>query len=95
MFNFRRCKNATKISIGDKVTISNNDFSNKFNNLRNLINCSMPYENVTSMASTYSYCYNLTGSPICGNNVINMGWAYRSCYNLTGSPVCEDNVTDM
>jgi hypothetical protein len=49
MFNFNQCKNAIKIFIGDKVTISNNDFSNKFYNLRNLINCSVSYENVTNM----------------------------------------------
>ena len=53
MLNFNQYNNVTKISVGNKVTISNNDFSNKFYNLRNLINCSIPYENITNMSGTY------------------------------------------
>ena len=35
--------------------------------------------NVTSMYSTYSNCYNLTGSPVCGNNVTDMYYTYYNC----------------
>ena len=47
------------------------------------------------MHSACHNCYNLTGSPACGNNVTTMYYAYANCYNLTGSPVCGDNVTNM
>ena len=38
------------------------------------------------MSSTYAYCTNLTGSPVCGNKVTNMVNTYYKCTNLTGSP---------
>ena len=53
------------------------------------------WNNVTNMLYTYSCCYNLTGSPVCGANVTNMSSTYRDCTNLTGTPVCGDKVTDM
>ena len=37
------------------------------------------------MAGAYYNCFNLTGSPVCGNNVINMASAYSGCYNLYGN----------
>ena len=43
----------------------------------------------------FSNCYNLTGSPICGNNVTDMYSTYSNCPNLTGSPVCGPNVVNM
>jgi len=47
------------------------------------------------MFNTYYNCFNLTGSPVCGDNVTNMSCAYHNCRNLTGAPVCGDNVTNM
>jgi hypothetical protein len=47
------------------------------------------------MYNAYHNCYNLNGSPACGNNVISMAWAYWNCQNLTGNPVCGPNVTSM
>ena len=47
------------------------------------------------MYYTYSNCYNLTGSPVCGNNVREMQNTYHNCRNLTGSPACGNNVTNM
>ena len=47
------------------------------------------------MYGAYSYCSNLTGSPVCGNNVSHLGFAYRNCSKLTGSPACGSNVTNM
>ena len=47
------------------------------------------------MLGTYYDCYNLTGSPVCGNNVTDMSWAYTGCSSLTGSPICGGNVTGM
>ena len=47
------------------------------------------------MYRTYRNCYNLNGSPVCGNNVTSMYMTYYNCYNLTGSPVCGNNVTSM
>jgi hypothetical protein len=47
------------------------------------------------MYGAYHNCYNLTGSPVCGENVTNMDAAYYLCSNLTGSPVCGENVTSM
>jgi hypothetical protein len=47
------------------------------------------------MWDTYSHCYNLTGSPVCGENVTNMLSTYEECTNLTGSPVCGDKVISM
>ena len=76
MFNFNQYNNVTKISVGNKVTISNNDFSNKFRNLYNLINCSISYENVTNITNIYRNCQNLTGSPVCGPNVTSMHETY-------------------
>ena len=47
------------------------------------------------MFYTYYNCYNLTGTPACGNSVKNMCSTYSNCHNLTGAPVCGNNVTDM
>ena len=47
------------------------------------------------MVNTYRNCYNLTGSPVCGNNVTNMWYTYENCVNLTGDAVCGPNVTNM
>jgi hypothetical protein len=47
------------------------------------------------MAYAYTNCYNLTGSPACGDNVTNMHSTYNECRNLTGSPVCGPNVIIM
>ena len=53
------------------------------------------WSSLRNIAYAYYNCYNLTGSPVCGNNVTNMYMTYSGCYNLTGSPVCGDNVTNM
>ena len=68
--NFRQYTNVTKIRIPNKVT-HNGDFSNKFNAMANLNSCAIP-NNITNMNSIYINCYNLTGSPICGDNVFDM-----------------------
>ena len=39
-------------------------------NISNFSNLNM--NNVTNMASAYSYCYKLTGSPVCGDKVTDM-----------------------
>ena len=39
-------------------------------NISNFSNLNM--NKVTNMSYAYWYCFNLTGSPVCGNNVINM-----------------------
>ena len=94
MMNFRRYNNATKIVIPNKVQLSNNNFSNAFNNMRNLTIVSIP-NNVVNLSYTYYNCHNLTGSPVCGENVTSMVNTYYGCVNLTGSPVCGNNVTSM
>ena len=94
MINFRRYNNVTKIVIPDKMRLSNNNFSNAFNNMRNLISVNIP-SNVENLSNTYINCINLTDSPVCGDKVINMASAYSGCSNLTGSPVCGEKVTDM
>jgi hypothetical protein len=47
------------------------------------------------MAYAYYQCYNLTGSPVCGDNVTSMAETYNGCQKLTGSPVCGDKVTNF
>jgi hypothetical protein len=47
------------------------------------------------MNYTYKGCYNLTGSPVCGNNVTNMFEAYAGCYNLTGTAIIGPNVVNI
>ena len=66
---------------------------NMTTNIDNFSNLNM--DNLTNMVNAYGFCFNLTGSPVCGNNVINMANAYMNCFNLTGSPACGDNVTNM
>lgn len=94
MINFRQYNNVTKIVIPDKIQLSDNDFSNAFNNMRNLTIVSIP-NNVVNLSNTYKDCIRLTGSPVCGNNVTDMSSAYSGCNNLTGSPACGNNVTNM
>ena len=66
---------------------------NMTTNIDNFSNLNM--DNLTNMAYAYGYCYNLTGSPVCGDNVTNMTHTYMNCRNLTGTPVCGNNVTNM
>ena len=94
MLNFTDYPNMTKAYIPENVLVTNNDFSNRYKNMQNLINGNTP-PCVRNMYYTYLNCTNLTGSPVCGDNVTNMGSTYHSCTNLTGSPVCGPNVTDM
>ena len=47
------------------------------------------------MVGAYHGCYNITGSPVCGEKVTNMCRTYQNCYNLTGAPVCGNNVVNM
>ena len=76
----------------------NENISDMFYNCRNLLlnldSLDWNYDLVKYMSRTFLNCYNLKGSPVCGNNVTNMAGAYYSC-KLTGSPVCGDNVTNM
>ena len=37
---------------------------------------------VTRMNDAYTYCSNLTGSPVCGNNVTDMYRTYYNCANI-------------
>ena len=53
------------------------------------------WSSLRNMAYAYFECYNLTGSPVCGNNVTDMRYTYFNCINITGSPVCGNNVTNM
>ena len=61
----------------------------------NLDNDTILHDKVTNMAYAYYNCWNLVGSPVCGNNVTDMNYTYYNCSNLTGSPVCGPNVTAM
>ena len=69
-----------------------------FYNCRNLTNFNYVNFNINkivNMRNAYRLCYNLTGSPVCGEKVTSMYSTYDSCYNLTGSPVCGEKVTNM
>jgi hypothetical protein len=47
------------------------------------------------MVSTYFWCGDLLGSPLCGDKVRNMALCYYYCNSITGNPVCGNNVVDM
>ncbi len=47
------------------------------------------------MRHAYSYCYNLTGSPVCGPNVTDMINTYYNCPNIHGNfYVLSNNIND-
>ena len=92
MLNFKNYTNVTNIYIPNSVNIDP-DLTSRFSGMTNLINCTIPMNNVTSMYNAYNGCTNLT-TAVCGDNVINMAYAYNGCQNLT-TAVCGDNVTNM
>ena len=94
MMNFRQYTRMTKCVIPNNILLTSTDFNYAFYPMRSLKIVQIP-NSVTNMASTYSGCWNLTGSLVCGNNVTNMRSTYYMCNNLTGSPVCGNKVTDM
>ena len=48
------------------------------------------------MHFTYANCYNLTGSPVCGESVTTMSGTYINCYNLSSNGYLYSNkVTNM
>lgn len=60
---------------------------NMFNNCSNMIHNIQEgprHDYVNNMANAYNNCWNLTGSPVCGDKVTNMANAYYCCYNLSG-----------
>ena len=95
MINFRKYPNMTRAVIPSNITLSTNNFSNAFNNMRNLVTSEFNHPNVNNMSFTYYNCSNLTGNPVCGNKVTDMYMTYFNCTNLTGSPICGNNVTNM
>ena len=86
-----------KIKTNATYVYLNSNCSNMFFNCHNLIISPsiFNYKYVINMSHTYYSCFNITGSPACGNNVINMSTVYTDCRNLTGQPVCGANVTNM
>ena len=94
---FSQYPQITKVVIPDGVKLQNG-VAGLFCDMRNLKNVNIHenlFSNVTNMSLTYYRCYNLTGSPVCGEKVVDMSETYRQCYNLAGSPVCGNNVTNM
>ena len=61
-------------------------------NLAELMGCSV--SDVTKFYSTYRFCKNLTGKPVCGNNVTDMSYAYGGCHNIIGPAIIGPNVID-
>ena len=95
MINFQNHPLLTEAVIPDSVELPDN-LTDLFFQCQNLQSISFNIPNtVSTIAGTYGSCYNLTGSPMCGDNVTNMRGTYHMCYNLTGSPVCGENVIDM
>ena len=77
----------------DKVTNMQEMFiyDNKISlNLQNI-----SFNNAVDMFRTFFNCFNIIGSPVCGNKVTNFAEAYARCYNLTGNPACGANVVNM
>ena len=95
MLNFRKYPNLTSVTVPNNVMLSTNNLSFAFRDMRNLVSVNFNHPNVTNMNNTYMSCFNLTGSPVCGDNVTDMSYTYYYCRNLTGSPVCGNNVTSM
>lgn len=96
MINFTEYyRTMTSITIPNSVKITNNSLCDAFYGMRKLKTYNINHPSVTNLVNTYYSCYNLTGSPVCGDNVINMSGTYHSCTNLTGSPVCGNNVVNM
>ena len=66
-------------------------YDNKISlNLQNI-----SFNNAVDMFRTFFNCFNIIGSPVCGNKVTNFAEAYARCYNLTGNPACGANVINM
>lgn len=66
-------------------------YDNKISlNLQNI-----SFNNAVDMFRTFFNCFNIIGSPVCGNKVTNFAEAYARCYNLTGNPACGANVVNM
>ena len=76
MMNIRQYTNITEIVIPNRIKLSNNSFLDAFRNMQNLVTSEFNHPNVTSIAQAYHSCYNLTGSPVCGNNVTSMSGTY-------------------
>ena len=93
MMNFRSHPNMTKCVIPDGVNLSNTDFSNAFNNMRNIISITLS-DKIVNLSSTLRNCIVLDKA-ICSNNCTDMSYTYYGCSNLTGSPVCGNKVTNM
>lgn len=93
---YNNMQNIKNVTFKDDVPITS--LAYYMNNARGLTSVNygnLNMENITNITYTYYNCFNLTGSPICGNNVTNMYGTYSNCNKLTGSPVCGSNVTDM
>jgi hypothetical protein len=56
MINFRQYPNLTKIIIPNKITLTNNNFSNAFSTMRKLTSSSFNHPNVTNMSFAYEFC---------------------------------------
>ena len=96
MFNFREFNNVTKIYIGDRIQLTNGDFSSMFYNMLNLQQVDFNHINVNNMYNVCNADHNLLGNiAICGSNVTSMVNSYQNCYNLIGSPICGPNVINI
>ena len=93
MMNFRSHPNMTKCVIPDGVNLSNTDFSNAFNNMRNIVSVNLS-DKIVNLSNAFYWCKALS-TPMCPKNCTNMYETYSGCTNLTGNPVCGDNVTNM
>ena len=93
MMNFRSHPNMTKCVIPNGINLSNTNFYNVFNNMRNIKSSTLS-DKIVSLSNTFRNCIMLDKA-ICPNNCTNMSNAYHNCTNLIGSPICGNNVADM
>lgn len=77
--------NVVKISIGGAVNQAWN-YANKFNNMQNLVNCQIDYNNITNMHAIFYNCKKLIDSPNFPKKLADMSYAYYNCHNLIGNP---------
>ena len=92
MINFRNYPQLTKVVIPNAINLKNNNFSNAFKHLSNLVSVDL-HNGVSNISYGFYNCINLT-TAVCGPNVTNLSYAYDNCANLT-TAACGPNVIYM
>lgn len=94
MFNFRKySNNVSEIVIPDNVTLTNDNFSGKFSDMKMLTSVVIP-SRITNISSAYSNCTNLIQQPACSDHVVDMSNAFNGCTNLNSVITIGANVVN-